>query len=50
MLPFVIIYGRRLVGQLNVSNVVHGVQRSCTVGYWFDRDVAGRGIAPTASR
>jgi ribosomal-protein-alanine N-acetyltransferase len=48
MLPFVITYGGRLVGQLNVSNVVHGVQRSCTVGYWLDRDYAGRGIAPTA--
>lgn len=48
MLPFVITYGGRLVGQMNVSNVVHGVLRSCTVGYWIDRNVAGRGIAPTA--
>ena len=48
MLPFVIIYGGRLVGQMNVSNVVHGVLRSCTVGYWVDRAVAGRGITPTA--
>ena len=48
MLPFVILYGGRLVGQLNVSNVVHGVLRSCTVGYWVDRDIAGRGVAPTA--
>ncbi len=48
MLPFVITYGGRLVGQINVSNVVHGVLRSCTVGYWVDRAVAGRGIAPTA--
>ena len=48
MLPFVILYGGRFVGQLNVSNVVHGVLRSCTVGYWVDRDVAGRGVTPTA--
>jgi [ribosomal protein S5]-alanine N-acetyltransferase len=48
MLPFVILYGGRLVGQVNISNVVHGVLRSCTVGYWVDRDVAGRGIVPTA--
>lgn len=48
MLPFVIAYGGRLVGQINVSNVTHGVQRSCTVGYWVDEAVAGRGIAPTA--
>ncbi|MCU1658003.1 MAG: rimJ [Pseudonocardiales bacterium] len=48
MLPFMILYGGRLVGQMNVSNVVHGVLRSCTVGYWVDRDVAGRGVVPTA--
>ncbi|MDQ2747969.1 MAG: GNAT family N-acetyltransferase [Actinomycetota bacterium] len=48
MLPFVITYGGRLVGQVNVSNVVHGVLRSCTVGYWVDSAVAGRGIVPTA--
>ena len=48
MLPFMITYGGRLVGQVNVSNVVHGVLRSCTVGYWVDMAVAGRGIVPTA--
>jgi [ribosomal protein S5]-alanine N-acetyltransferase len=48
MLPFVICYGGALVGQINVSNVVWGVQRGCTVGYWVDGAVAGRGIMPTA--
>lgn len=48
MLPFVIDYGGRLVGQINVSNVVHGALRSCTVGYWVDSAMAGRQIAPTA--
>ena len=48
MLPFVVLYGGRLVGQVNASNVVHGAQRSCTVGYWVDAAVAGRGITPTA--
>jgi [ribosomal protein S5]-alanine N-acetyltransferase len=48
MLPLVVAYGGRLVGQVNVSNVVHGVLRSCTVGYWVDMAVAGRGIVPTA--
>ncbi len=38
----------RLVGQINVSNVVHGALRSCTVGYWVDGEVAGRSITPTA--
>jgi ribosomal-protein-alanine N-acetyltransferase len=48
MLPFVITYGGRVVGQVNVSNVVHGVLRSCTIGYWIDGAMAGRGITPTA--
>ncbi|MDT4916072.1 MAG: [ribosomal protein S5]-alanine N-acetyltransferase [Pseudonocardiales bacterium] len=48
MLPFMITYGDRLVGQLNISNVVHGALRSCTVGYWVDGAMAGRGITPTS--
>ena len=48
MLPFMVVYGGRLVGQLNISNVVHGALRSCTVGYWVDGAVAGRGITPAA--
>ena len=48
MLPFVISYGGRVAGQIDVSNIVHGVLRSCTVGYWVDAAVAGRGIATTA--
>jgi [ribosomal protein S5]-alanine N-acetyltransferase len=48
MLPFMITYGGRIVGQINVSNVVHGALRSCTVGYWVDGAMAGRGITPTA--
>lgn len=48
MLPFMIVYGGRVVGQINASNIVHGVLRSCTVGYWVDGAVAGKGIVPTA--
>lgn len=48
MLPFMVSYGARLVGQLNVSNIVHGALCSCTVGYWIDGAMAGRGITPTA--
>lgn len=47
-LPFVVEYGGRLVGQMNVSNVVRGALQSATVGYWIDEAVAGRGITPTA--
>jgi ribosomal-protein-alanine N-acetyltransferase len=48
MLPFVVVYGGRLAGQVNVSNIVQGVLRSCTIGYWVDGELAGRGITPTA--
>jgi [ribosomal protein S5]-alanine N-acetyltransferase len=48
MLPFMITYGGRLVGQVNVSNVVHGALRSCSIGYWVDSAVAGRNVVPTA--
>lgn len=48
MLPLMILYGGRFAGQITVSNIVHGVQRSCTIGYWVDGALAGRGIVPTA--
>jgi [ribosomal protein S5]-alanine N-acetyltransferase len=48
MLPFVVTYNGRIAGQMSVSNVVFGALRSCTVGYWVDGALAGRGITPTA--
>lgn len=48
MLPFTVYVNGRLAGQMNVSNVVFGALRSCTVGYWVDGAVAGRGVTPTA--
>jgi [ribosomal protein S5]-alanine N-acetyltransferase len=48
MLPFVITYEGRFAGQVNVSNVVHGVLRSASIGYWIDERLAGRGIVPIA--
>jgi ribosomal-protein-alanine N-acetyltransferase len=53
-LPFVITladpHRRRpaIVGQLTVSSIVWGSALMATLGYWVDRDHAGRGIAPTA--
>jgi ribosomal-protein-alanine N-acetyltransferase len=47
MLPFVVIYGDRLVGQMSASNIIRGALRSCSIGYWIDSSVAGRGITPT---
>lgn len=48
MLPFMVVYGGRTVGQVNASNVVHGALRSCTIGYWVDAALSGRNITPTA--
>ena len=48
MLPFMVCLEDRLVGQVNVSNIVHGALRSCTIGYWIDQAVAGRNITPVA--
>lgn len=48
MLPFMICYGGRLVGQISVANIVHGALRSCTAGYWVDGAMAGLNITPTS--
>lgn len=48
MIPLVVETDGRLVGQVNVSNIVTGSFRSCTVGYWVAQAVAGKGIVPTA--
>ncbi|MFJ3956253.1 GNAT family N-acetyltransferase [Arthrobacter sp. NPDC090010] len=37
-----------IVGQLTVSNILWGSAMMATLGYWVDRDRAGRGIVPTA--
>ncbi|WP_249714703.1 GNAT family N-acetyltransferase [Rhizomonospora bruguierae] len=40
--------GERLVGHLNISNIVRRAFCSAYAGYWIDSRVAGRGIMPTA--
>lgn len=47
-LPWGVTYRDLLVGQLSVVNVVRGASQSAQVGYWIDRDHAGRGVIPTA--
>lgn len=48
MLPFVITYHGRLVGQLTVGGITWGSMCSAHIGYWVDQAVAGRGVMPTA--
>ena len=47
-LPFVVTYDGNLVGQLTVSGITWGSACWAQIGYWVDRDHAGRGIIPTA--
>jgi ribosomal-protein-alanine N-acetyltransferase len=47
-LPFAVEVGGRLVGQLSVGSIVLGSFRSCYVGYWVSRAVAGQMVVPTA--
>jgi len=47
-LPWVITYDGRLVGQLTIGGIAYGSLRSAHIGYWVDRNHAGRGIVPTA--
>lgn len=48
MFPFVVTYQKRLAGQLTVAGITWGSMCSAHIGYWVDRDVAGRGVIPTA--
>jgi [ribosomal protein S5]-alanine N-acetyltransferase len=46
--PFAIDVDGRFAGQVTVNNIVRGSAQFASVGYWLDRDVAGRGVMPTA--
>jgi ribosomal-protein-alanine N-acetyltransferase len=47
-IPFIMLYKGEIVGQLNVTNIMHGSVSSCVIGYWIIPQVAGNGITPTA--
>ena len=47
-LPHAIVEDGRIVGRVNLSNVVHGAFRSANLGYWVAADVTGRGVASVA--
>jgi ribosomal-protein-alanine N-acetyltransferase len=46
--PFAIDVGGRFAGQVTVNNIVRGSAQFASVGYWLDREYAGRGVMPTA--
>ena len=47
-MPLAIRVDGRLAGQVTVDNIVHGALRSGHLGYWIDRELAGRGVASLA--
>ena len=47
-LPLVLASGDRVVGRVNLSNIVRGPFQSASVGYWIDASETGRGLATAA--
>ena len=45
---FAIIVDDRLVGEINLSNVIRGAFQNAHVGYWIDEARAGNGYVPEA--
>jgi ribosomal-protein-alanine N-acetyltransferase len=46
--PFAIDVDGRFAGQVTVNNIVRGSAQFASIGYWLDRDQAGRGVMPRA--
>jgi ribosomal-protein-alanine N-acetyltransferase len=42
---WVLTHGEDVVGRINLNNIVMGVLRSASVGYWVDHEHLGRGLA-----
>ena len=47
-MPFAIEVDGHFAGQVTVNNIVRGSAQFASVGYWIDRDFAGRGVVPRA--
>ncbi|AAZ54415.1 GNAT family protein [Thermobifida fusca] len=47
-MPWAITWEGRFIGQITVGAITWGSARSAQIGYWIDRDYAGRGVMPTA--
>ncbi len=48
LIAWVLWHDDRIVGRVNLNNVVMGVLRSGSLGYWVDVDHQGRGLATGA--
>ncbi len=48
MMPWVVTYDDRLVGQLTMGGITLGSLRGAHVGYWLDKQYAGHGLMPMA--
>ena len=46
--PFAVEVDGRFAGQVTVNNIVRGSAQFASMGYWLDREYAGRGVMPTA--
>ncbi len=46
--PFAIDVDGRFAGQITVNNIVRGSAQFASIGYWLDRQYAGRGVMPRA--
>jgi [ribosomal protein S5]-alanine N-acetyltransferase len=46
--PFAVEVSGRFAGQVTVNNVVRGSAQFASMGYWLDREYAGRGVMPRA--
>lgn len=47
-MPFAIDVDGRFAGQVTVNNIVRGSAQFASIGYWIDREYAGRGVMPRA--
>ena len=45
---WVLVCGDRIVGRVNLNNIVMGVLRSASIGYWVDAGHLGKGLATGA--